>query len=1219
MAELDAIGQRIRDLSTSLLVTSGAGCGKTFRMVQRYEAIIEAGVDVTRIIAVTFTEKAAAELKDRVRARCREKMAETTGPERELWVRAARRLALAPVSTIHGLCARLLRENALAAGIDPRFAQLDETEHDLLLRDTVRTTLLQRLHAGEPTARALVARWELEGAGGVLRSVVSAREELGGILRHPPRPAELLARWRSVVEPAQTELLRMVLEDERWASVCRVLTSIEPVPGDTAGDRQQVFCEAALLALSTDADNDYRVAALAEALAQGHRNAGNKGNWAGREDELAEVKAAFRTLADLKDEYCAEAQSLAPTEDEPTAELAAAVCAEAAVAARAWEEAKRQRFALDFADLQVLARDLLVAHPEVLRRVRARYEHVLVDEFQDTNRLQKQIIWLIAGGDADTGTPPSDGRLFVVGDAKQSIYGFRNADVTVFNATLREFEQAPNCAVLGLDTSYRSRPELIAFFNDLFSHEAVMGTTPGADWEASYDPVRPARSAPELPQDVEVLLVPQATSEGDTGETTKLNAHDARLIEAEALAARIREIVESEALTIEVRGEDGQPVRRAAGYGDIAILFQAMTSVGLYEYALRRAGVPFYTVAGRGFYGRQEIRDCLSLLRVLENAADDLSLVAALRSPMFALSDDAIFWLTRDALALWPALEAAAEDTHAHQDRLPPDQIERIRRAREVIGRLRADRERMTVAELVERMIAETGLAAVHLSQYAGRQAVANLRKLTDLARDFEATGEFSLREFIAWLSDLVVNEQREGLAGVHEETAEVVQLLTVHKAKGLEWPVVIVPDLSRRPGGQRTPDPITDGDLGPIPRMELPDGKREWGAGGLSCVHAQKEREEAERRRLFYVALTRARDYLILSSSFSLNKNGEVSGGPWLRWLVEGLGLDPATLDERQELADENGAWRCVVQIIGPEREAASGARGQARAPLSAISDALAAAARGDAEPLPELARPIAAGRLLPSRLSVTALADYHACPRRFELRHVLDRPEQPRWQDWLHGVSAADRGNIAHRALEIIGRETDPDAVSRALAIAAAPGGLAAHLDDRTRESLTRALTWLLTEARLADGALLHRTWIADAVRLRSEVPFAFRLDDSLIEGTIDALAEHADGSVRLLDYKTGGEPDDAGLASYRLQVGLYCAAVAAITGRPVAEAALVLLDCRRVLEIDPEVAASEARAAAEQVIAALRAGEFPPRAGCAGEGLRERCPLAYACQLS
>lgn len=1215
MSEVDAIGRQIRDLHTSLLVTSGAGCGKTFRMVQRYTAIIESGVDVTRIIAVTFTEKAAAELRDRVRAQCRKMMARTEGAERERWVRAARRLALAPVTTIHGLCARLLREHALTAGIDPQFAQLDETQHDLLLRETVRATLLQRLHAGEPTARAVVARYGLEDAGRVVRGLVSEREELGGLLRRPPTAEELHGRWRVAGGEAQAGVLERLLADERWAEVCAALTGIAPVPGDNAGDRQQAFCELAGQALASDADDAERLMALCEALALGHRNAGAKGNWAGREADLAEVKGALKTLADLKDEYRAEAEALAHVEDEATAELAAAICAEAAVAARAWEETKRGRSALDFADLQVLARDLLVGHPEVLARVRARYEHVLVDEFQDTNHLQKQIIWLLAGGDADTGLLPRDGRLFVVGDAKQSIYGFRSADVTVFNATLREFAEAPGCGVLPLDTSYRSRPELIAFLNDLFCRECVMGVTATADYEACYESVRAARTAPGLPQDVELLLVPKAPGEDD--EDGPLSAHDARLIEAEALAARIREIVDSRAVTIEVKGEDGEPLRRAAQYGDFGMLFQSMTAVGLYEYALRRAGVPFYTVAGRGFYHRQEIRDCLSLLRVLENASDDLSLVGALRSPMFALSDDAIFWLTRSVLGLWRALELAAAGRHPHQAQIPSDQLERIARAHSVIAGLRAERERMTVSELVERMLAETGLAATYLAQFAGRQAVANLRKLTDLARAFEATGEFSLREFTVWLRDLVINEQREGLASVHEEAADVVQLLTVHKAKGLEWPIVIVPDLTRDPGGGGTSDPIASPTVGVVPRMELPDGSLQWGAVGRGVQRRNEERALAERRRLFYVALTRARDYLILSSTFGVKKDGTLSGGAWLQWLVGGLGIDPTALAGRQELCP-TGAWRCVVTTPAVIEAPAAGPKSDVRAPLTTIAEALAAAERGEPEPLPALAQPIAPGPLLPRRFSVTALAHYRACPRWFELRHVLGRPERSGRLDWLRELSPVDRGNLAHQALEIIGREAGPEAVERALEIATASGGLPVHLDGPDRGGLTCALRWFLEDARLDDGAPLHRTWIADAVRLRSEVAFAFRLDDALIEGTIDALAEHADGSLRILDYKTGGEPAAETLAGYRFQVGLYCAAVEAVTGRTVTDAALVLLDAQRVIQLDARAAAAEALSAASATIAAVRRGDFAAREACRTDGGRERCPLAHACEL-
>ena len=197
------------------------------------------------------------------------------------------------------------------------------------------------------------------------------------------------------------------------------------------------------------------------------------------------------------------------------------------------------------------------------------------------------------------------------------------------------------------------------------------------------------------------------------------------------------------------------------------MLFQSMSNANLYESALRRAGVPFYTVAGRGFYNRQEVRDCLNLLSALENASDEMALVGSLRSPMFALSDDAIFWLSRGENGLLESLERAAGGDHPHQDHLADDQLPRIRHAARTVTGLRAVKDRLSLSELVERMLAETGLAAVHLTQFAGRQAAANLRKLTDLARAYEQRGEFGLRQFIDYLRDLVTTEYHEGLADV--------------------------------------------------------------------------------------------------------------------------------------------------------------------------------------------------------------------------------------------------------------------------------------------------------------------------------------------------------------------------------------------------------------------------------------------------------------------
>ncbi|MGM0493102.1 MAG: UvrD-helicase domain-containing protein [Armatimonadota bacterium] len=1211
------IAESVRDLDRSWIMTSGAGCGKTFQMVQRYVAIVEQGFDVSSIIAVTFTEKAAAELKDRVREECRARMnaPEREGDDRQRWERAARQLAMAPVSTIHGLCARLLRENAIAAGVDPNFAQLDAMGQEMLLRDVVRETLLERLHAGEESARVCVERWGLGSAADILRGLIDDREGIADLLHHPPDAETLHARWEAEFERTYAPLLAELTSCEHWDEATACLLSVEQSDrDDAAAERHRGACAAHEIVSDDRAPLGERAAAFGECLSLAHKgHVGRKDNWTDRPEDHQTIKDGLRALGELRD-MCKDRKIAFPTpEDLDTAQLGAAVLRETSAATAEYDAAKRAESALDFADLQILARDLLRDNPEVLARMQRRYQHVLVDEFQDTNALQKEIIWRIAGGDPQTGEPPEGGGLFVVGDAKQSIYGFRNADVTVFNLTARDFIADDSADPLPLETTRRSRPRLVALFNALFSRPEVMGREQGEDYEASYQPVNAYRESHPMPAEAELILIPKEdlAAESEEGEERESVAiRDARQREAEVLAARIREMVESGAPKI--RDKDDESVR-APRYADFGMLFQAMSDVGIYEYALRRAGVPFYTVAGRGFYNRQEIRDCLSLLQVLENTANEVALVGALRSPMFGLSDDTIFFLTREQQPLMRAVERASEGTHEAQERFSAEQLERLSRALSLITRLRAIRDRVGLSELVERMLAETGLGAVELTQFAGRQASANLAKLTDLARSFEQRGAFSLREFIAYLSDLVLQEPREGLAEVFEEGADVVKLMTVHAAKGLEWPIVIVPDLGRSMPGSRDRVRVDPG-LGVVPRVEAEDGSRSWGAVG-EIIHAREgEREEAERRRLLYVALTRARDMLVLSSALEFagkDNDRRLSAGYWLTWLAEGLELDCTVVEDGQEL----GADDWCVRVAVPDAEAAAiegRSLGEGRAAPSILSEATAR----EPSPLPERARPVDPATLPLDHLSVTALQCYRECPRRFQLRYVLGlAPSLAEGGDWLHGLSAARRGDVAHRVLEIVGRSgLDDDVVYDALGEAIGSGALATRITSRERGDIERSVRWLVNEATLGDGAPVYERWIAQAERLRAEAQFVAPLAEARIEGVIDALAELPDGSWRIVDYKTGSA-DAAKRDAWQFQLGLYCAAVQKITGELPAGAAIVLLDEHEVLEVDPITAASDALGSARRVIEGIRAGSFAGVPDCA----QHNCALAYACQLA
>ncbi|MFW5867147.1 MAG: PD-(D/E)XK nuclease family protein, partial [Armatimonadota bacterium] len=546
------------------------------------------------------------------------------------------------------------------------------------------------------------------------------------------------------------------------------------------------------------------------------------------------------------------------------------------------------------------------------------------------------------------------------------------------------------------------------------------------------------------------------------------------------------------------------------------------------------------------------------------------------------------------------------------QEHFTDEQLQRLTRALGSIRRLRGIRDRVGLSELIERTLAETGLGAVELTQFAGRQSSANLTKLTDLARSFEQRGAFSLREFISYLSDLVLQEPREGLADVFEEGADVVKLMTVHSAKGLEWPIVVVPDLGRNPSGRSGPVRVSP-ELGVVPKIEAEDGSRCWGAVG-EIIHARiGEREEAERRRLLYVALTRARDMLLLSSVLEFagkDDDRRLSAGYWLTWITEGLALDCTSVEDGDEIVGDD--WCVRVSVPGPEAAEVEGRwLGEGRSDRAIIAEARAR----EPAPLPERVRPVEPAAMPPEHLSVTALQCYRDCPRRFCLRYIHGLAEEPGGGDWLHGLSSARRGDVAHRMLEIVGRGgPDDGSLDDALDEAIGSGALATRITAEERNNVECAVRWLIEEARLDDGTRVYDRWIAQARRLRTEAKFVAPLAGTRIEGTIDALAEREDGAWRVIDYKTGrmtAEKRDA----WSFQVGLYCAAVQAITGTLPEDAAVVLLDARQILRLDPRVIAPDALEGAGAVIDAVSSGSFPCRSDCRPEA----CGLAYACELA
>jgi ATP-dependent helicase/nuclease subunit A len=753
--------------SGPLLLAAAAGSGKTAVLVERFvRAVREDGTAPGRILAITFTERAAGELRARVRARLVEL------GERE----AARDTEAAPIGTFHGFCARLLRAHALQAGLDPEFAILDEAASGRLALLAFRRALAALLAEGRPAGEReqavdLVAAYGADRLRAMLLRVY----------------AEL--RSRGVTAPA--------------------------LP---------------LAALATDV------------------RAGGQ-----QPDEPALQACALldETLRGFAGEYA---------------------------------ELKRARGALDFDDLELCARELLVEHEDVRAAWSQRLELLMVDEFQDTNRRQLGLLELL-----------DRGNLFTVGDELQSIYGFRYADVEIFRE--RRVALSGQGAALALARNFRARPALVEAVNAVFA----------ARFGAAYSPLLAAREeagargsggrreqaplwveagvsennadAPRL----ELLLTDKkGWDESSHAQAVAGGLPQAplwRKAEARLLAQRVAEMLADG----EVRGED------------VVVLLRAAGDLPLYERALQDCGLRTLAAAG-SFWAQQQVADLLAWLRALANPLDELALYCTLASPLVGLSSDGLALLAMHARArgggVWATIEGAEESLYTG---LSAGDRERLERFARTFARERRLAPVHGVAELLLRAIAASGYERHVRSLTFGERRLASIHKLLRLARRFEAAEGRGLRAFL----DDVAHRGATGRSKVDQEAPagaaepDAVRLMTIHAAKGLEFPVVCLADLGRG-GGGAPPDLLLDGDRVGL-RLPSLDGSEPRACLRYEELCEQRLRaEQAEEERIVYVAMTRARERLLLSGAVDFARwPAPRAGGPPIAWLAPALAAE--------------------------------------------------------------------------------------------------------------------------------------------------------------------------------------------------------------------------------------------------------------------------------------------------------------------------------------
>jgi ATP-dependent helicase/nuclease subunit A len=1015
--QADAIARTGQDVC----VVAGPGSGKTRVLVERFVWLVrEQRVAPSRILTITFTEKAATEIKQRLAGEF------ATNPELREQVERAY------VSTVHGFCARLLREHPIAAGLDPEFQVLDGAESSAELQEATEEAL-DSVYLSKPgRLRALlealhVSTWQ----GGRQQEMAEALCEIYEAMRIAGMSLPAL-RAGCVASGGELSLAAL-LDDLR-----RVLASAPAIPTP-----KQTECIDALREWATRADafvNEPASVRHFELLDQYPTKLPSK--------ILSELKSIRDDRLDLY------ASTLA---GEFYAPLKSVLLDVLELTDANYRRRKRERAALDFSDLEERAIDLLQGDARVLDSVRESFDQILMDELQDTNPLQWTLMDLLR----------RPRRFFAVGDINQSIFGFRHADPDVFRR-YRESVAGAGGTIDELYENFRSRGELLA------AVEAIAGRTEGVEKHS----LQPARSfLPKEPPSVEVIAAFGA------------DATAASTVEAHWIAHRIVEL----AGTVQV--QDGENRQRTVRFRDMAILVRTSAALAPVMAALQESGVPYLAEGGRTFFETREVRDLVHLLQAIANPENELALAGVLRSPLVGAGDETLLRMKQQSAHLARSLSSLDELGGASCD---AEDLGRLHRFAVLLANLRRERDDVSP----DRLLMRATDACDYQSGLDGRQR-ANVAKFLVRVRERHTAKPEPLEALLAdieWLR--AASAEAEAPPG---DSSDVVRIMTMHKSKGLQFPVVFLPALHRGTGGAGPSIRLSpEGRLGTWWRNPV-TGKGVKDLSYRRTTDLLSHRECLEEDRLLYVAMTRAEEHLVLSFAMTDRPRGE----HW-RLVGDGLGLNLDAADN-QTIVFQAGASGIPVRVLRTD---------QLPRPLNVPAQPGIA----QAEPI-VLARPPLSDQH-DSAAPVTSIQLFAQCPRRYYLGRYIgsNRPSRPvpdHLEETPPDESAAEFGTAVHALLA------------------------GERVDAASEEALDLVRRFQASEL----GQRASR-----ASRIEREFDFVMAIEDVVLRGQIDLWFEEG-GELLLLDFKTDNvRPEEAAsrAAAYALQLRLYALALERITGR-------------------------------------------------------------------
>jgi ATP-dependent helicase/nuclease subunit A len=1097
MAGLTEQQKKALNLDRHISVTANAGSGKTRVLTERYVEAVKMGVGVEQILCLTFTEKAALELKEKIGTRINSGIAEekkSGGSHLKVLRDARRKMLQANISTIHSFCSQVLREFPVEAGIDANFKVLEDFDSATLKEEScdraVREALAEERESHGNVYNLLV-RLGYRRTLSLLIDLLDSREKIEHIkIRgHKLLMDEQTVRehWRKLSEAVvgvareNVRLKKGDLSDE-----IREIESALKAGGDVlnslAGLLQKI--------LTKEGTPRKREVAIVD---------GSTYSW---EAALSILETVYESVADL------------PSDRKKVSDYLLLLQTLMNLFEKSLEHYRRKKYsmsALDFDDLQIATMHLLRKNESVRSALTSRFKHIMVDEFQDTNFLQYDIFLnLIDSFSGDT-------KLFVVGDPKQSIYRFRNAQVEVSIETEKEISGLKNGSAVPLLESFRMNEELASFVNEVFSKAMSTDKVPDipglpSSIQTVYNPLT-ARRPNGVEPAVEIFLShSNKQDEGSDNDLSVGTTSELSPTEQQALfvASRISEMVNGGETVRDVKlNEESREIK----YGDIAILLRSRSRLEAIEAALNEKGVPYSVTSGIGFYSAQEIFDLTNYLTFLLDNNADISLLTVIRSPFFGISEDELFRISRcEGDTFFEKFQAFAEMENASDE---------VKYAAAVLNDEIQLAHRFTIPQLINRILERTGWLGAYRLSATGEQRIANMRKLLSIAREFEGRGFNNLYDFVERLKYLK-GTAREGQAVV-EETADVVKIMTVHAAKGLEFPVVIVPFCDATTN--RRSNLIVNDRAGVLPFIsnEVP--------AELSLYQRlEKQNEQAEITRLFYVACTRAMDRLILTAAPKKTSSRDVNSFAD----IISKSFDISSPPESRHYEYAGGRVRVVneIPIVNGEEEnrklETEGKRDETASPKIFL-DPIPADIDGEI-------------------YSATVLQTFKLCPTKYFLRYRIGMPAPETGNgrqeagncldEYDDSILATVKGEIIHAVLEdILSRHSYDDAEI----VNAAGQAVSSHFGNSLGKEESEKLVSQVVEN--SKNAIATLRSVSKLDKLYREETITRKFGSDYLTGTLDLLVEDEKG-FHVFDYKTNrlGRGLEKIYSDYEIQMKFY-----------------------------------------------------------------------------